>query len=64
MVVESEHPAYGAFTALGSPLRMGDGAPAAPSPPPLLGEHTDEVLAEAGLAPEEIAALRQEGVVA
>jgi crotonobetainyl-CoA:carnitine CoA-transferase CaiB-like acyl-CoA transferase len=31
--------------------------------PPLLGEHTDEVLAELGLNAQEVAALRQRGVV-
>jgi crotonobetainyl-CoA:carnitine CoA-transferase CaiB-like acyl-CoA transferase len=31
--------------------------------PPLLGEHTDEILAEAALAAEEIETLREEGVV-
>ena len=31
--------------------------------PPLLGEHTDEVLAELGLSAGEIARLRTEGVV-
>jgi crotonobetainyl-CoA:carnitine CoA-transferase CaiB-like acyl-CoA transferase len=31
---------------------------------PAYGEHTDAVLAEAGVTPEEIASLRQEGVVA
>ena len=30
---------------------------------PLLGEHTDEVLAELGLAAAEIAALRTGGVI-
>ena len=32
-------------------------------PSPMLGEHTDEVLAEAGLTSERIAELRAEGVV-
>ena len=32
-------------------------------PAPALGEHTDEVLAQAGLSPEEIAVLRGRGVV-
>jgi crotonobetainyl-CoA:carnitine CoA-transferase CaiB-like acyl-CoA transferase len=34
------------------------------STPPLLGQHTDEVLREAGLTPDEIAQLRRDAVVA
>jgi len=33
-------------------------------PPPTLGQHTDEVLAELGLSQREIAALKEDGVVA
>jgi len=33
-------------------------------PPPHEGQHTDEILAEAGLGDEEIAALRDAGAVA
>ncbi|MBZ6209305.1 CoA transferase [Streptomyces olivaceus] len=48
---------------LGSPVRV-DGEPsAAPVPPPLLGEHTDEILAELGYTPAEITALREGGAV-
>jgi len=39
---------------LATPLRLG---PPAPAPPPGLGEHTREVLSEAGLTPAEIDAL-------
>lgn len=31
--------------------------------PPLLGEHTDEILAEIGFAPDDIAKLRAKKVV-
>jgi crotonobetainyl-CoA:carnitine CoA-transferase CaiB-like acyl-CoA transferase len=31
--------------------------------PPLLGEHNDEILAEAGYTTEEVTALREAGVV-
>ncbi|MBZ6172082.1 CoA transferase [Streptomyces olivaceus] len=49
---------------LGSPVRVDDGPAAAPPvPPPLLGEHTDEILAELGYTPAEITALREGGAV-
>ncbi|MFE2940013.1 CaiB/BaiF CoA transferase family protein [Streptomyces sp. NPDC059255] len=48
---------------LGSPVRV-DGEPAVtPSPPPLLGEHTDTVLGELGYTAAEITALREGGAV-
>lgn len=48
---------------LGSPVRV-DGEPAAsPAPPPLLGEHTDDVLTELGYAPAEITTLREGGAI-
>jgi crotonobetainyl-CoA:carnitine CoA-transferase CaiB-like acyl-CoA transferase len=34
-----------------------------PGRPPLLGEHTDAVLAELGYTPAEITALKEQGVV-
>ena len=46
-----------------SPLRLVDTPPVLRRAPPALGEHTDEVLAELGLTPQQIAQLRQAGVV-
>jgi len=63
MTVEQEHPAWGVIRQAGIPFRL-SGTPATiRTPPPLLGEHTDEVLAGLGRTPSEIAALRRAGVV-
>jgi len=57
------HPLLGAPPTLANPLRFLSRTPAGPSlPPPLLGEHTEEVLLEAGFSPEEVAALVEKGV--
>ena len=46
----------------GPAIRLVEGG-GAMRPAPALGEHTDEVLAEAGLSREEIADLRDRGIV-
>jgi len=46
-----------------SPLRLQATPPVLRSAPPALGEHTDEVLAQLGLPVEQIAALRQAGII-
>jgi len=64
MVAEVPHPELGHVKVMGSPLRFSASRLAEPGHPPLLGEHTAEVLAEVlGLAPAEIARLHAEGVV-
>ena len=64
MVVETEHPTLGRLKTLGSPIKMSATPPDVCRRAPQLGEHTDDVLAEAGLSRVEIAALRQSGAVA
>jgi crotonobetainyl-CoA:carnitine CoA-transferase CaiB-like acyl-CoA transferase len=63
LVVETDHPKAGrlrqtrnAARFLGTPASNRRGAPA-------LGEHSDEILAEAGYSPEEISGLRADGVI-
>jgi len=51
------------IASVASPLRLLATPPVLHRPPPALGEHTDEVLAELGLDAAQIAALRQSGVV-
>ena len=61
-VVEVEHPTRGKYLTVGNPIKLSD-SPTEVKRSPLLGEHTDEVLAELGFKAEEIGALRQAKVV-
>jgi formyl-CoA transferase len=62
--VDLPHPTAGIVPLVGLPIRMSDSPPAYDRPPPLLGEHTDEVLRQlAGLDSDEIAALRARRVL-
>ena len=63
MVVETEHPTLGHLRTLGSPIKMSATPPDVSRRAPRLGEHTVEVLAEAGFSSEEIAALREAGAI-
>lgn len=57
------HPTLGPVRLLGVPIRLSEtpGGPA--GPPPGLGAHTDQILAEAGYPPGEITRLRTTGAV-
>lgn len=62
-VLHFDHPVAGAMTNLANPLSF-HGSPAeVRRPPPVLGQHSEEILAQHGYAPQEIARLLQEGVV-
>lgn len=59
--VRVEHPAIGPLELIGSPIRTG--AMSTPQPPPLLGQHTAEVLAELGVDAKEIDTLAARGSI-
>lgn len=64
MVVEMNHPEIGVYKGLGNPIKSTEMDDGPLSPPPLLGQHTDEVLTDLlGMSPDDIQALRDEGVV-
>ena len=63
MVVEVDHPVAGRLRQLGSPIKLSGQPASVRRPPPVLGEHSDEILAEAGYGPAEISALREAGVI-
>ena len=61
MVVEMPHPRLGTVCMLGTPLRLDETPPTLRIPPAELGEHTEEIIAELGYSPEEIATFREQG---
>ena len=48
---------------LANPIRLGFAEQQVARPAPALGQHSDEILAEAGLSPDEIAGLHKSGAV-
>jgi crotonobetainyl-CoA:carnitine CoA-transferase CaiB-like acyl-CoA transferase len=63
LVVDVEHPRLGPVRQVGPPFRLGATPASIRSAPPLLGEHADELLAELGYEPSEVARLRADRVV-
>jgi crotonobetainyl-CoA:carnitine CoA-transferase CaiB-like acyl-CoA transferase len=61
-VVEMPHASGATIKTLANPVRLSETPADYRAPPPLLGQHTDEVLEEFGLGPE-ISALRTAGVI-
>ena len=61
-VVEVDHPVRGKYLSVGNPIKLSD-SPTEVTRSPLLGEHTDEVLAQLGFSVEDVAALRASGAV-
>lgn len=65
MVQEVEHPACGPIKLVNTPVKYSHSTPGIRSPPPTLGQHTDDILKTTlGMSDEELASLRSEGVVA
>src|SRR5580692_10671359 len=61
-IVEVDHPKRGKYLTVGNPIKMSDSRTEV-TRSPLLGEHTDEVLAELGYPAAEVAALRANKVI-
>ena len=57
-VVSQNHPTAGLLRTLACPVRLSDTPASYRIPPPTLGQHTDEVLAQVGYSPMEISELR------
>ena len=60
-LAEAVHPEWGKVSVIGSPLRMSETPMQVSAIAPELGQHTEDVLLEAGFSWEEIGALREQG---
>lgn len=63
MVVETDHATLGPVKTLGAPVKFSDTPSAVARAAPMLGQHTNEVLAELGYTAAEIESLRASGAV-
>ena len=63
MLVPLPHPDIPDLRVVGTPLNLDGVRPGSRRPPPLLGEHTEQVLADLGYSAEDIDDLTRQGVV-
>jgi formyl-CoA transferase/CoA:oxalate CoA-transferase len=63
MIVTLMHPTAGATRVMGSPIKLSDTPPSLRSAPPMLGQHTNDVLHELGYSDEHIQQLRAARVI-
>ena len=63
LLVKSQHPVLGALCNVGLPIRFQDCDRQARCAPPLLGQHSAQILTEAGYASHDIARLQAQGVI-
>ena len=61
--VEVEHPKMGKMKLIGNAVDMSRTPPSIERPPPVLGEHTEEILKSLSYDGETIAQLREKGVI-
>ncbi|MFL9966503.1 formyl-CoA transferase [Paraburkholderia sediminicola] len=61
-IVEVDHPVRGKYLTVGNPVKLSD-SPTEVTRSPLLGEHTDEVMAELGYTEDQIAHLHTVGAI-
>ena len=63
LMVETQHPTLGPLRNVGLPVRFRGEPRQAQCPPPLLGQHTEDILRTAGYADADIQTLRANGVL-
>ena len=65
MVKEVDHPTCGPMKLVNTPVKYSHSTPGIRTPPPTLGQHTDQVLREIlGMSESDIGSLKAQGIVA
>jgi crotonobetainyl-CoA:carnitine CoA-transferase CaiB-like acyl-CoA transferase len=62
-ITEMDHPQIGKVRVVGNPITLSETPLNTTMPPPELGQHSEEILLEAGFSWEDIAAFREKEVV-
>lgn len=64
MITEVEHPDCGPIKLVNTPIKYSEATPGVRTPPPTLGQHTDEILGSMlDYGEADIAKLKEQGVV-
>ena len=63
LVTTLDHPVVGRYRTMTKPIKFVDTPGPPPTPSPVFGQHSDEILAAYGYSAQDIAALRERGVV-
>jgi crotonobetainyl-CoA:carnitine CoA-transferase CaiB-like acyl-CoA transferase len=63
MLKEMDHPTIGKIKMVGFPTKLSRTPGTLRMPPPLLGQHTEEVLQEMGFSTEDITGMRKDGTI-
>ena len=63
LVTTLDHPLVGRYRTMTKPIKFADTHGPPPTPSPVFGQHSDEILAAYGYSAQDIAALRERGAV-
>jgi crotonobetainyl-CoA:carnitine CoA-transferase CaiB-like acyl-CoA transferase len=63
MIIEMDHPTEGKVKGIGIPIKFSDTEAKEIKPPPILGQHNEEILRLTGHSDEEINDLKEKGIV-
>jgi crotonobetainyl-CoA:carnitine CoA-transferase CaiB-like acyl-CoA transferase len=63
LVTTLDHPVVGPYRTMTKPIRFADTPGPTPSPSPVFGQHSDEILANYGYSAQDIATLREHGIL-